>query len=268
MKAGDGERMSDFLSNLAARSLGSSEVVRPRLASLFEPPRPAVASSAGVLDGPSVLEEVLPAALELTRLVESRPATYAEDGGRDTQMQRAVVPAASDSPARPTEGVRSAPMSQAASAPTETGAESGPREVPTAPAARPALARDGPDAGEISPGAAERGSRRSVSEQLGSSREFRPSDVSRSEQVSIPSLRTSAPATIVVQPRVAPYSEPARSARAQPPPTAEPTIHVTIGRIEVRATQPAAPIAPRERQAPTVMSLEEYLRRRAKGSGR
>jgi hypothetical protein len=39
-----------------------------------------------------------------------------------------------------------------------------------------------------------------------------------------------------------------------------PTIHVTIGRIEVRATP--APPAPRQRPAPAVMSLDDYLKRR------
>ncbi len=297
--------MSDFLSNLAARSLGSAEVVRPRLASLFEPPRPSVASSAGMLDGPSVFEDVVPdarpaAALEVTRLVESRPTSYAEDRGRNTQMQRTVVPAASDSPSRPTEGVRLASMSQAASAPTETGAESRPPEVPKAPpawihdlrpatpppmvraletervrrsgpdslAGRPALTHDRGDASESSSRSAGSEPRRSVSEHLGSSREIGPPVVRRGEPTELPTQRPSAPATIVVQPRVAPYSEPASPARSRRAATPEPTIHVTIGRVEVRAMQPAAPIAPRERRAPTAMSLEEYLRRRAKESGR
>ena len=44
-----------------------------------------------------------------------------------------------------------------------------------------------------------------------------------------------------------------------------PTIQVTIGRIEVRAT-PAAKAPVRERPAaPSALSLEEYLRQRSKG---
>lgn len=42
----------------------------------------------------------------------------------------------------------------------------------------------------------------------------------------------------------------------------EPTIHVTIGRIEVRATPAPAEKPPRRKPSPPVMTLEEYLRRR------
>lgn len=48
---------------------------------------------------------------------------------------------------------------------------------------------------------------------------------------------------------------------------ATPTIQVTIGRIEVRAT-PAALPARKERSAPQVMSLDDYLRQRSQGGGR
>lgn len=45
----------------------------------------------------------------------------------------------------------------------------------------------------------------------------------------------------------------------------EPTIRVTIGRIEVRATTPAPPPAPAARPAGPRLTLEEYLRRRREG---
>jgi hypothetical protein len=48
----------------------------------------------------------------------------------------------------------------------------------------------------------------------------------------------------------------------EPAPRAEATIHVSIGRIEVRAT-PAPPARDRAQAASPVMSLEEYLRTRA-----
>jgi hypothetical protein len=49
--------------------------------------------------------------------------------------------------------------------------------------------------------------------------------------------------------------------------SAAPTIQVSIGRIEVKASLPplASPRAPRPRGA--VMSLEDYLRGREKGGG-
>jgi hypothetical protein len=51
------------------------------------------------------------------------------------------------------------------------------------------------------------------------------------------------------------------------PPTPTPTIHVTIGRIEVRATTNAAPAAQKPRAEPAMMSLDDYLTQRAGGAG-
>lgn len=75
----------------------------------------------------------------------------------------------------------------------------------------------------------------------------------------------SPPAAVVAQPQVSTYRVPA--APAEEPVTAAPTIHVTIGRVEVRAATPADTRgAQRPAQRPTgVMSLEEYLRRRKQG---
>jgi len=51
--------------------------------------------------------------------------------------------------------------------------------------------------------------------------------------------------------------------RAEP---AAPAIHVTIGRVEVRAVSaPAEPARPRERKAPPLLSLDQYLRQRNEG---
>lgn len=74
-------------------------------------------------------------------------------------------------------------------------------------------------------------------------------------------------------PRVGAASEPTKTprfefARHVPPPTAappEPTIQVTIGRIEVRAVSSQAP-AKKERAESPVMSLNEYLRSRRGGA--
>ena len=86
-------------------------------------------------------------------------------------------------------------------------------------------------------------------------------------------IKTTLPATsakVVVQPQVKPHVEPKAPVpvQEQAMPEAIPTIQVTIGRIEVRATPPPTPVSPRQRPALSVMSLDEYLSQRAKGGGR
>jgi hypothetical protein len=44
-----------------------------------------------------------------------------------------------------------------------------------------------------------------------------------------------------------------------------PTIHVTIGRVEVRAATPAATAPSAPRRQPAVLSLDEYLKQRGSG---
>jgi hypothetical protein len=70
------------------------------------------------------------------------------------------------------------------------------------------------------------------------------------------------PTAAVVQPQITPSRQPV-IATTEPvkPPQPTPTIQVTIGRIEVRAT-PAAPVQPKPRPASPAMSLDEYLRQR------
>lgn len=46
--------------------------------------------------------------------------------------------------------------------------------------------------------------------------------------------------------------------------SAEPTIHITIGRVEVRATQEAEPRGRKKEEPSRVMTLEEYLQKRAR----
>ena len=53
--------------------------------------------------------------------------------------------------------------------------------------------------------------------------------------------------------------------KSSTPPQPVPTIQVTIGRIEVRATPPTTPSPVQSRSAQSVMSLEEYLRQRGGG---
>lgn len=71
----------------------------------------------------------------------------------------------------------------------------------------------------------------------------------------------------VIMPETRPYIPPAQPPRSdQQVEQTSPTIHVTIGRVEVRATKPTATPKERPRRARApVMSLDDYLRQRANG---
>ncbi len=67
-----------------------------------------------------------------------------------------------------------------------------------------------------------------------------------------------------VPPRLNPVSQPAFGESSNLRAAEAPTIQVTIGRIEVRATPPAAPV-PKPRPASPTLSLDDYLRQRNEG---
>lgn len=81
-----------------------------------------------------------------------------------------------------------------------------------------------------------------------------------------PSMRRDARAAAVVTPADEPEprrrAERGQAATAAMPPSSPPTIEVTIGRVEVRAVHPPAPVARPKAAAPAApsLSLEEYLR--------
>ncbi len=80
--------------------------------------------------------------------------------------------------------------------------------------------------------------------------------------------KTQPSAPITVRPQVKQYIEPTPLAPTLPEAIAEPTptVQVTIGRIEVRATPPP-PVSSSQtrRSAPSIMTLDEYLQQRARG---
>jgi hypothetical protein len=53
-----------------------------------------------------------------------------------------------------------------------------------------------------------------------------------------------------------------------PKPVSAPTINVTIGRVEIRATSPAPPPQRARPKSANVLSLEDYLRQRASRASR
>ncbi|WP_457651881.1 hypothetical protein [Rhodocaloribacter sp.] len=77
--------------------------------------------------------------------------------------------------------------------------------------------------------------------------------------------RTSPPVTSAPSPILAPHPPafPAPAPAASPS-GAAPAIHVSIGRVVVRAVTPPAPSRRKEAAPPNVMTLDDYLSRRKK----
>jgi hypothetical protein len=276
--------MSDFLSHLVARSLDPAGAVRPRLASLFEPPGP----SAGPAGGPVLVPEALG-----EPVISAEPVPDVRRGG-ESSTRRGTRPKDTPHPAGPPRGSRPeagpvpaepgprppSPAGPAVPATTRVVSESGP------PPTRPQPAEPGQDSPAISPRLVARlpravegrppGTELSAASDLGSS--ARRDGMSLNGAGSSPesSQRRHDPVRPGFGrrdfPPAGPRSHPAsvtahletmKPAAIRPRAEPEPVVQVTIGRIEVRAVPPA-PASAKERPRSSVMSLDEYLRLRAK----
>ena len=279
--------MSDFLTDLIRRQDEVADGVRPRLPSLFEPngaaapvPRPGaplseltVEEEAPAAPGPARATRPLP------RPGPQMPTVPAQDAN---DSQPAVGPVQRAAPAE------RQPM-QVPEPPTE-------RQPPTPPLVpretRPVAKTETRPASAFAPEEPVPVIRPSI--------DRRPTRVSplleKTENVETPrqSNTRRIVETVVLQspaPAIAPTPQPSRPEQvaAAPPPfamppaqpgrqrregqrdppepphaQAEPSIHVTIGRIEIRAIEDREPRA-RRRDAPSpVMTLEDYLKSRAK----
>ena len=234
--------MSGYLTNLLARSRGTAEVMRPRIASMFEPVQPEAPVTPEAQPKHTAQEREEDAPEMETRIVtleapqhkpldHERPEAPAEIEQRVERKEeetsqdplpttvRAQVQAAAPAPhARP---VASTPLQ-----PTKP--ERKANLLPTAPPAR--------------------------------------------EEVRVVKEAAGAPPRYPTAREQAPLTPPPRRPRFEPMPpvqkavSSEPEVHVTIGRLEVRAVNESAS-RKKERPASTVMSLADYLKSRA-GGGR
>ncbi|MFL5801932.1 MAG: hypothetical protein ACJ8CR_09345 [Roseiflexaceae bacterium] len=283
--------MSDFLSNLAARSLSLAPVVQPRPRSLFE-----AAPARGMLEPEPALEQYSIATTAPIEPSEQRDSTRTRATQAGTQqymaeagpplVQRAQPPQApldhSWLEAQPALGLpQRAPQPQAdrreahdataLAPPRRPAPELAPEEARST--ARPHKHRVVP---EVAPAVVEH-------EQADRARVERPAPA---EPPGVPTPRegeTQSAARPIVTPIIERIVREAHADRTQPPhgggaarPTlapqpaapeqqaAQPTIQVTIGRIEVRAT-PSATSTRRAPSAAPTLSLDEYLRSRQGG---
>lgn len=233
--------MSGYLTNLLARSRGSAEVMRPRIASLFEPVEAAAEAT-----GQASAELPAPERDEEAAASQTRIAML--EIPREVPLERPTLqaPVAIEQRLAP-QKLESTPPSEAAAPPRAQA----PSPPPAPQALPPKLEPPQPQKPEpqakplpaVSPGR---------------------------EKVGVVKEVLAPPPPDPIAPRQAPLTPPARRPRLQPianaqkAPPAEPEVHVTIGRLEVRAvTEP--PPRKKERAPSTVMSLSDYLKSRAGG---
>jgi hypothetical protein len=271
--------MSGFLSNLLSRSRGTADVVRPRLASMFEP------------------QSFNEAAGEWESEVEAREEMLE----RDSETERRASPSVPRNVKTPYEPVPEKPK---ASPPERQEPQPAPRlpEEKVAMVPRPRALEEAPRQAEQRPSqgsefrAREARARQRVLTPLSAAsppkvnslvvtslgqqqREPRapailgtqvsPSGIAQPAQREEPT-----PSLALPPPRAQSLIPPPGRPRFDPAPTAqrigaaaEPSVQVTIGRIEVRAVNEAAPQEKTHDHSP-VMSLDEYLKARARGASR
>ena len=264
--------MSGFLASLVARARGEARAIRPRLPSRFETP---IADTPADNPFGEIIEEfpseTPPSVQPACETPFAQPETPPQPTPDTPGVRRTATPVttlANVPPAAAPElrANEFAPPAVAVSNPTPD-APSRTEQASSAPSpVEPITIEFAPPAVAVSNPTPDAPSR---TEQASSA----PSPV---EPITI--IRESTETRIVPQ-RVVPARvnvapvPPARPGQNVPPfaaqqqqqhPAPQPTIEVTIGRIEVRATQPAT--APSRAAAPSpVMSLDDYLRARVRG---
>jgi hypothetical protein len=289
--------MSDFLTRLATRSSGTVGTVRPRLASRFEPtaaPGPG-AAAAGSRDGEPGTASADPRLVwDETELRSVRAATplAAEPPPVDPMRRPRPRPLAPDpdtryaaDPSAPPAADLAAPAVAPRDQPGPAPARRAP-QPPGQPPRDPSPERTEPGAARDAPGAPVRAPAVASQDLAETAREPRP-------RVHVPATPRAAPlpardATVPRSPLLVPDQERAvrpplpavahatlpaamagvrpGAARGSSQAPAEPAIHVTIGRIEVRTSStPAAP--PNGRTSSPIVGLDEYLKRRTGGGG-
>jgi hypothetical protein len=285
--------VSDFFAALADRARETPLVVRPRLAAQFEDAAPGAVAVPSDFDLEHVIEEIVPAPHTRHAAQPAPPAAFDEARvSTDMRVHSPVTPVVErvvavaaprtaahngDAKFAPVGAARDAEAPRAAGpAPHQAAAEIA--EVvsrfpaPAPPAQLPLPARAEVRAPDIA--ARERAAREAtvqprvrrssepvtpVAEPARRATEIAPRDGEVQPKLPVPDGVREARAIVPAVVR-APATAPAPSRASAPP--AETTVHVTIGRIEVRAVAEAANRRPEPKPSP-VMSLEDYLRSRS-----
>ncbi len=267
--------MNDFLSHLVAKSVGATDVILPRPASLFETAVPGTAvpgTAVTTADAANFEEETIleSSPAKPRRRASARPSstiTPSLSPAEDTAHSMMMPPAVSASPAPerlPLQPGTARPPHRPVSPETEA-------TLPPAPAITPLMAERVITETRLVERAEPPQTRPPKAEQPATVPPITtiPAPAPSSSGPLLDRERSAATQKIIVT-KTRPFTPPQTPAPLPSPPPAAaaappaPAIHVTIGRVEVRATPPAAKERPHRSQSP-VMSLDDYLRQRAKG---
>jgi hypothetical protein len=244
--------MSDFLDRLATRAIGGEGLLMPRLPSLFEPPAgaPVMPPAAEAADAPP-RHALMSPVVEASGGKQDRPAppaavaaTMAPASSRPVRSPERLPAAASvASPAAPAPmmGRRPPPIDRPHSQPRSRGRSSAIPPSAVAPPSETHVATGDPIVSSLH---AQRGALLPPASPVFASSH----DTTPTPRRSGSPGTTRAHATLAAQ----------RDATA-----AEPVIHVSIGRLEVRAS-PGSAAPPRRRDEPRPDSLDDYLRQRGR----
>ena len=285
--------MSDYLGNLVARTLSPTTGVRPLLPSRFEPlPAPVALTETRDIESPAPAEP-RPAIVGLQSpttpgVLDHQVLWHPSDPPPRASSPRgfAIVshPASVSDPLRP-QGPRAAslPTDESRQPDTETAElfqtttshriiiapDTTPPtgDAPDAPlAVTPAVTNEQPSgpppvASVAVANPRDHGLRKDVAPAVASPRVFpMPTLLVRSPRQMVGEVSKSSPTE--------PFSRTTSPNPLTPPRAQASTINVTIGRVEVRATPPSTSSSGRPSVTTPVMSLEEYLSRRAAGDSR
>ncbi len=297
--------MSDFLSNLAARSLNKAKVVRPRLASLFEPHNSLyIRPATEYLQSEYLIKDIREEAVSENKSDEVSPERRSTEikhsswsfgqlprhkikTGPENVEQHVLRPngvetthePASEGPFVVQEKIND--QLQAPSANADVTEISIPKNNRHRPKLEPAFQGDTPERSmsydEVRLYLKAVGSHSEISRQKAIEFAASPQVSERIsagvfrelQQIVQPVVRSdrSETANINVRPmhplRIH-YSEPESPHQTRSLSVPSPTIEVTIGRVEVRATSSASQPRVQSQKSPK-MSLEEYLHHRSKG---
>jgi hypothetical protein len=263
--------MNGFLFNVLSRSRGTADVIRPRLTSLFEPPGPNWPGAEWEGMTEELDEAPAPVAVEtpsgsLDTLEPAKAVHRTDSDESETALSAETSPSAEPVRAEMRE-LRSLEAQRSNARPRTAWAA----PAPDAPMAeRPAPVARFQEASRKThapvPPAGQPRKLEHVAPVQRSAEAPPPRDSTRVREDppahGISGVRDQAPLTPAAhRPRFQPMGS------AHPPAASEPAVQVTIGRIEVRAVIEPGPLR-KERAAPPTMSLDDYLKTRARGRNR